>query len=499
MKFSEKIQMLRKSKKMSQEQLADLMDVSRQAVSKWESGTAYPEMDKLLTLCKIFDCTLDDLTNDSVSEINVGKSQKITTSNLVEQFLHTIKLIYLKMTNMSFKEIIKMFLEIAFLLVLLFIIKIPIGMIARKVLLVPVLGYILYCLIYLIYLILAIIIFGYIFKLRYLDTLELENKVEKEKEKKSQLAEKENKSEIKVIEQKKGIFDILASILLFFIKFIVGIIGISLIILLVLLSVILAIFVIAAFNKILFLGVILGIIAAFIICVIFLEVAVYFIFNNKIHLKKIFIVLVISLCLMGIGIGMTVYDVSKLEVIDQKPIEYKNQEVKKEFNYVDDLYINTSNICYEYYHGMDKYQVDSSLPDNKVVIKYVKSKYNDLSFDVEDKQINLYEESSYNYKEIYDLVIKNLKKKKIYNYEIECNNKVVIMGNEKVIKQLKATEEVKLDEYYKNNYNDELNACYTEKDNLFEQYYSLQDENEELKEEIAEYKEQLRLIKEQLD
>lgn len=43
MNFSEKLQKLRKENKLSQEQLANLLDVSRQAVSKWESGTTYPE------------------------------------------------------------------------------------------------------------------------------------------------------------------------------------------------------------------------------------------------------------------------------------------------------------------------------------------------------------------------------------------------------------------------------------------------------------------------
>ena len=53
MNFSEKLQKLRKENKLSQEQLANLLDVSRQAVSKWESGATYPEMDKLLALSLI--------------------------------------------------------------------------------------------------------------------------------------------------------------------------------------------------------------------------------------------------------------------------------------------------------------------------------------------------------------------------------------------------------------------------------------------------------------
>ena len=48
MKFDEKLQKLRKASGMSQEVLADKLGVSRQAVSKWESGSSYPEMDKLI-------------------------------------------------------------------------------------------------------------------------------------------------------------------------------------------------------------------------------------------------------------------------------------------------------------------------------------------------------------------------------------------------------------------------------------------------------------------
>ena len=46
MKFNEKLSCLRKEKHYSQEELAEKLSVSRQAVSKWESGTSYPEMDK---------------------------------------------------------------------------------------------------------------------------------------------------------------------------------------------------------------------------------------------------------------------------------------------------------------------------------------------------------------------------------------------------------------------------------------------------------------------
>jgi len=52
---------------MTQEQLAMLVGVSRQSVTKWEAEKAYPEMDKLLKICQIFDCSLDDLVSGDLT------------------------------------------------------------------------------------------------------------------------------------------------------------------------------------------------------------------------------------------------------------------------------------------------------------------------------------------------------------------------------------------------------------------------------------------------
>lgn len=48
MNFSEKLLTLRKAKNLTQEQLAEKLDVSRQSISKWESGQAVPEMEKIV-------------------------------------------------------------------------------------------------------------------------------------------------------------------------------------------------------------------------------------------------------------------------------------------------------------------------------------------------------------------------------------------------------------------------------------------------------------------
>lgn len=67
MSFSENLQYLRKKENLTQELLAERLEVSRQAVSKWESGQSYPEMDKLLQLCEMFRCDLDTMVKGDVT------------------------------------------------------------------------------------------------------------------------------------------------------------------------------------------------------------------------------------------------------------------------------------------------------------------------------------------------------------------------------------------------------------------------------------------------
>lgn len=68
MSFGENLQFYRKRNDITQEQLAERMNVSRQTVSKWESENSYPEMEKLLGLCDLFGCTMDVLLRGNVQE-----------------------------------------------------------------------------------------------------------------------------------------------------------------------------------------------------------------------------------------------------------------------------------------------------------------------------------------------------------------------------------------------------------------------------------------------
>lgn len=56
---------------MTQEQLSEKLEVSRQSVSKWESGVTYPEMDKILQICQMFHCNMDDLMQGDISRVFV--------------------------------------------------------------------------------------------------------------------------------------------------------------------------------------------------------------------------------------------------------------------------------------------------------------------------------------------------------------------------------------------------------------------------------------------
>ena len=67
MTFSEKLVMLRKKRGMSQEQLAELLDVSRQSVSKWEAQQALPETAKIVMIANVFDVSIDALLKDDLT------------------------------------------------------------------------------------------------------------------------------------------------------------------------------------------------------------------------------------------------------------------------------------------------------------------------------------------------------------------------------------------------------------------------------------------------
>ena len=84
MGFAQRLKTARKEKGFSQEHLAEILEVSRQSITKWETGTAYPEIKKLLALSVVLDKDLDELLCDELNELTeyegtskrMGKSGK---------------------------------------------------------------------------------------------------------------------------------------------------------------------------------------------------------------------------------------------------------------------------------------------------------------------------------------------------------------------------------------------------------------------------------------
>ena len=110
-KFSENLKKIRKDNNLSQEQLADELGVSRQAISKWESAVAYPEMDKIITLSEKFNLNIDDLLHKDIREVKGEEESKKNINKHIEDFLNFITNTINMFCNMSFKSKCKCLFE----------------------------------------------------------------------------------------------------------------------------------------------------------------------------------------------------------------------------------------------------------------------------------------------------------------------------------------------------------------------------------------------------
>ena len=88
--FSEKLQLLRKSKGFTQEELSEKLSVSRQAVAKWESGQVYPDITNLIQISNLFNVTVDYLVRDQECMISVSKDTPTDFEGLISFRLEAI-------------------------------------------------------------------------------------------------------------------------------------------------------------------------------------------------------------------------------------------------------------------------------------------------------------------------------------------------------------------------------------------------------------------------
>ena len=83
MSFGENLQTIRKKNQLSQEGLAEMLGVSRQAVSKWELGEGYPEVDKLLLLSKKLNISLDRLLAEESPATILAEDKRSDTIRII--------------------------------------------------------------------------------------------------------------------------------------------------------------------------------------------------------------------------------------------------------------------------------------------------------------------------------------------------------------------------------------------------------------------------------
>ena len=102
MTLGEKIARQRKELNYTQEQLADILGVSRQSISKWESDIAYPETDKLIELGKLFDCSMDYLLKEEITE-----KDGVQTSGFTEKVEEIRRKVMTKKNKEKAKKILK--------------------------------------------------------------------------------------------------------------------------------------------------------------------------------------------------------------------------------------------------------------------------------------------------------------------------------------------------------------------------------------------------------
>lgn len=120
--LAENLKKIRKENNLSQEDLADILGVSRQAISKWESKVSYPEMDKIVLLCKKFDLNIDDLLHRDIKEAKESMAVKSKIKSSCDEIFNFIINSFELFWQMTLKMKIKFILEQIIIVIIMLII-----------------------------------------------------------------------------------------------------------------------------------------------------------------------------------------------------------------------------------------------------------------------------------------------------------------------------------------------------------------------------------------
>ena len=102
MEIGNKINQLRKLSGMTQEQLAEKLNVSRQTISKWESDSTFPDLESIVKISRIFYVSVDDLLKEGEAKVENKTDEQITLKDLMKINLYSRKMTLLLISGLIF-------------------------------------------------------------------------------------------------------------------------------------------------------------------------------------------------------------------------------------------------------------------------------------------------------------------------------------------------------------------------------------------------------------
>lgn len=460
--FSENLKKIRKEHNLSQEELADELGVSRQAISKWESSQAYPEMDKIIMLCDKFNLNIDDLLHKDIKEVKGEEESKKKLNNSIYSFLKGITDTINMFSRMTFKSKIKCIFEQILIAFILFIVSVilvgAVGLlISNFTALLPgriesFINRIFEGLLILGCVVASIVIMAHVFKSRYLNYYEEVKDVETSKDdncstddNKIKLDKKDNK--IIIRDPKHSEYRFLSGlykVFIIIIKFFLSLVALFTIFAVVCLLIGLVLSFLTIKTGIFFVGLLLAIISLSIIGVIILLALINFIFNRKSNKKIMIYSFILSILVFGVGLGLSFLGSLSFDVVENDESMLKTQTL--EYNMTPDTIINT--------HYYDVEYVESDI--NNIRVEYKLNKYCDVEEAVEEDNSIAGYAICKNEMKIVREIVKNIGEKKITSMSTNIVG-VKIYANKANIEILKNNNIKKQQEIEsRNNYTNEL-------------------------------------------
>lgn len=442
MKFGDKLIILRKKNGMSQEELAERLNVSRQSVSKWESNNTYPETDKIVQIANLFECSMDDLINDKITDVEGSlRKNKNNFNDILDSFLEFITRSVNMFSKMKFSEGFKCIIEMLVLALILWFLGYIICSITGAIFaslfrfishqLANNIGTITTSILNIFWFILSIIVLIHTFKIKYLNKYTEEVEIKKEVKPSKSLEKTSSKVVKEVGEEPFAFLGILSKIIIYFIKFITGCFVLSSICMLILLLIAIVTSTYLIPSNMLFTGTTLFLLSSIIITTQIILLLIYFIINKKVNIKLNLIVFIISLFMLGIGLGISILSLKNIKVEENPNLEATEVELL----YSDNLVISSYNRDITYI-----YEVDDTIEDNKIIVsKKIDSNISSISkshINIEDnmKVIHIYEDFNHDYNNLIREIKDGLKNNTIRNFT--DSNELTIKGNTTTINNL---------------------------------------------------------------